>query len=1598
MVKHTPAQLESAAKNLANDVSSFASQVNLRAADLKKLKLDDYSLQSISSMDDLELEVKQKLLTESIDANKLTLTSMIEQLSCRETTNQLSDVINDYFDCLTATLHDNQLLHAVTIELSNRAHDQYDQQLNDLGVDRSTVVSKVCAVWDEIRELKKPVLGFWRNKDSIRHKQELADKLQDLSHSKLLYSNRGESRYEISEYEQENCVENFAKAGFKLCAENRLQLDQELQDQLKSFLDKYRTPLPEGHQITPEFIKGLMPVEYFMYFASFAYDLPDKDIEALDPSIHIYINRLDQEVPTWRAIFVSGAYDQHRILSARLAEVYADVMSELVSMSEGEVIPSQIESLQHHLPSASWIRAVYVRSFNEVRLAEELLNFVHTEDLLSIRSEVNIDDNRSYSNVRYEPPYLGYHESNARESFDKVMSAFRGYDTTGVRTCEGGHRIALDLLINLTLDSSNPLPANKLRREEFYRRLIAAPQTVREVSRVMNGSITGADWHIRKAIGSHNNNVVDDIETVDVETWPAELKEAKKLLDANPESYYVREDIKWKALLYIRQNGSSYEKKVATNLCRDLCLNEEVADILLDTFTDNPEGSGTSRSIIVSSVIKNPSSGVENLLAALRRDTSLVDSDRKFLACVALSTAELKPNYTENEIVETLSIKKEELVQLSKLVDLSLEETEQAAIGIATFKKLKIQSRGDWKLSYDLVDYLLSSVEREDIIEIGRDPVNYGQLYEEVKSAISQTYGSGIYDALYLIRNTNLVKEHIEEYNELKQISRGSPKYSDIKSSPRNIVLNEMGNTRGSFIYAATKVDVLSDGDLDRISKCQLNQKASNASEVKELLQEINKCINSKSAEDTLLKAMLSTAYWTKYISEDLQRFEEVKKIASHTAEVCGQEVRLAHDMLGVITSMLETHLNLKTSINLDEFPLIRELVRSSGNRLFSPDLEANLDRRNEVQEAVQLCAWYLEAQTNGNLPNRLTLLINKDISFGASIIPGLFRLPFEYNNDESVEVLADFLKDAPATRTSLVLNQGLKLATGPLNLLSNQSQLPVVMQSLGQIADAGFGTLDGFNGVEQIGGILRDQQIALAPSEVPIIVDFFRDFGVSPYPSLFMAYRALSMGGAVPKSLVGDSVTLSGKQGISELKTTMNTLLGALVNSGQFSMPSPVELEVIAAITRYHESQWKTNVNFESFLNSFQFSAQQGQIAPVPDHMKPGSFLASRLDERSAQNFSMSHDCSLKVSEYLKDIQWCEERSADRVFSEVKAELIFELKQIESVLTAKKKELSREEEVKAITKQMGMLSDAIKVIEKSKDHCDLLHKVSSHKFSKREAASIAAPLRRLCFKSALELNHSEPAVLKLVGGNIDISTLAPVLEFVEHHVLEEGVKKVEMDGTKLSTKQCQELKHYFPTKIFRDELKRYQGIASSEQETIMAIPNRSVLGEASGQICDACWSRQPNILANNPTIVPVLFGKNLDSLDAKLLGATLLIPAQVLGTDEKVILVRGLNPLQSAITKYNVGTFVEGFLDYIESWASDAGYSKILIVGDGSGRAQTNRPDISLYLSEKYVKGKSAVLLADAPALSFNHYQVSSICYTARDLTKPIAEAQLDS
>ena len=204
--------------------------------------------------------------------------------------------------------------------------------------------------------------------------------------------------------------------------------------------------------------------------------------------------------------------------------------------------------------------------------------------------------------------------------------------------------------------------------------------------------------------------------------------------------------------------------------------------------------------------------------------------------------------------------------------------------------------------------------------------------------------------------------------------------------------------------------------------------------------------------------------------------------------------------------------------------------------------------------------------------------------------------------------------------------------------------------------------------------------------------------------------------------------------------------------------------------------------------------------------------------------------------------------------------------------------------------------------------------------------------------------------------------------------VLEEKMKAGEIVG--IPAKARKNVLKVLRVRLFREYAERVESRDQSvERSEVRAFMTKGLLGEMAGDIGDACYTSQADIMQEDSMVGSVIFTTG-EGADRELMGSMLILENSIGG--EKTWILRATNPGDSFIEGHDAGEFLAGVVAYVKTLALKEGVRHI-VAPVGEPHALSNRaPVISAY--DDVVSGNTVHL--DHPE-TFNGYDIQDACRT---------------
>ncbi|WP_223273976.1 hypothetical protein, partial [Nocardia cerradoensis] len=250
--------------------------------------------------------------------------------------------------------------------------------------------------------------------------------------------------------------------------------------------------------------------------------------------------------------------------------------------------------------------------------------------------------------------------------------------------------------------------------------------------------------------------------------------------------------------------------------------------------------------------------------------------------------------------------------------------------------------------------------------------------------------------------------------------------------------------------------------------------------------------------------------------------------------------------------------------------------------------------------------------------------------------------------------------------------------------------------------------------------------------------------------------------------------------------------------------------------------------------------------------------------------------------------------------------------------------------------------------------------------------------VRTICFAWAMQRYPEWIDRLREIGaGEPTLDEIVLVREFVDHITNQEVFSHYFSSRTGART-----FRRMTSAIALEEAIARAQGVGVATETTpLRFVPTRGPLLELSGHIAGACWAGEYRSVAEAmPNMTAAVIVRNPEDPDrVRLEGAGLLIETTST-SGVPLLLIRGLNPMETYINHVSVDDFYRKFTGWAQGIAAARGRQLAIVIDSYSGQAATNRPALFRYLDETRVT--LTPIHVDSRDTTFNGYDVSGVAY----------------
>jgi hypothetical protein len=482
------------------------------------------------------------------------------------------------------------------------------------------------------------------------------------------------------------------------------------------------------------------------------------------------------------------------------------------------------------------------------------------------------------------------------------------------------------------------------------------------------------------------------------------------------------------------------------------------------------------------------------------------------------------------------------------------------------------------------------------------------------------------------------------------------------------------------------------------------------------------------------------------------------------------------------------------------------------------------------------------------------------------------------------------------------------------------------------------------------------------------------------------------------PSPAETDLVQTSGEAGLAELQTKISAFAEQLkqVDLSEVTLRQALEhpllLDVMMRVTRYEQSAWGAHGGdaIRGLIEYHQSALADGRLSSMPGSYQPSQVLEIPLLKAQKERAEWTEDVVERYTALRFEMQTAvrelqQPAAFSKLFSELRDEVVAIVDGLETTISSG---VTKDGEVlppKALDNMIAR-KDTLRALTDLKDPDNpRSYELRSLKNFEQNFTSLArhtelhSKMRTLTFAWALRKNPGWTTALTLLNIPEDLTTadISATREFVDHVTNQETFKDYFSDKRSANL-----FKNMTSTKALEEALSRAQNVGvSNDTAKVQFVPTRGMFMELSGHIADACWASRYNSIAETmPNMTAVIMKRNPgDPLREKLIGAGMLLETTA-QDGSKVLLIRGLNPLEDFINRTSVESFYEAFTTYARGVAEVEGRKLAIVIDDHAGGSATNRPALFNFLTG--LKRSLSKIEVDASDTTFNGYNVSKATY----------------
>ena len=525
-----------------------------------------------------------------------------------------------------------------------------------------------------------------------------------------------------------------------------------------------------------------------------------------------------------------------------------------------------------------------------------------------------------------------------------------------------------------------------------------------------------------------------------------------------------------------------------------------------------------------------------------------------------------------------------------------------------------------------------------------------------------------------------------------------------------------------------------------------------------------------------------------------------------------------------------------------------------------------------------------------------------------------------------------------------------------------------------------------------------HQSEMKLDADEWPILTEYVKRFGLSQTPVLYKYFKNLfrheQYGDPLPQYQVDSGITTTKE--LDARNRRIRDLVFSEHPMTEVRDMSPFDMEILESVSGKSTHRFASGrPSMGKIVTDFAEAQEKKTVAPLPEGYEHFTMNLSNVEvqvqtEQIEKDFSVLRDEMLEVIAHPGDISEIRQQAVQALAAE---------------LTSVEESLKQKGDNPFIAKRLEELRALQGNVEKAKDSDVLLGTLLSLDLGTSKRIGMVPLIRKLMLHKLFERHYSALQADQLSASISQGPTADGILrmlnihdDFIKDHLLNVSRKNEEKYWSEETwdkiAKGRKSNKLVNLTKVFdphisalREASSNFEIIEKGGTQRVEAIPDRGLVGELSGYLADVCYTAEYPLLEKYPNVVPYKFvARDAESGSPAFVGSVLVF--EVTTTDgSPALLVRGFDVPNEQ--KYDIGKFIEKFIDQLGIVAKQRGLKKVLIpglTGATSNYAMTNR-----HMESSYKAGNETIGLAET--FRFNSYDLTQNCYVAREISDQAAE-----